>query len=31
VETLKDVAANQVIYVKEGSGITKSQTFSRGT
>jgi len=29
VDTLKDVAANQVVYVKEGTGIIKSQNFSR--
>jgi len=29
VDTLKDVAANQLVYVKEGSGIVKSQSFSR--
>ena len=29
VDTLKDVAANQLIYVKEGAGIIKKETFSR--
>jgi len=29
VDTLKDVAANQVVYVKEGAGIIKKETFSR--
>lgn len=29
VDTLKNVAANQLVYVKEGAGIIKRQTFSR--
>ena len=29
VDTLKSVAANQLVYVKEGAGIIKRQTFSR--
>jgi len=29
VDTLKDVAVNQLIYVKEGEGITKKVTFGK--
>ncbi|HWJ47559.1 MAG TPA: ASPIC/UnbV domain-containing protein, partial [Candidatus Udaeobacter sp.] len=29
VDTLKDIKANQVIFVKEGSGITRSMEFTK--
>ena len=29
VDTLKDVKANQVVYVKEGTGITRTMQFSK--
>jgi enediyne biosynthesis protein E4 len=31
VDTLKDVKANQVIYVKEGAGITRTMEFSKNS
>ena len=29
VDTVKDVKANQVVYVKEGEGITRTMQFSK--
>ena len=31
VDTLKDVKANQVIYVKEGVGIARTMEFSKNS
>jgi hypothetical protein len=31
VDTLKDIKANQVIYVKEGAGITRTMDFSKNS
>jgi hypothetical protein len=29
VDTLKDIAVNQVVFVKEGEGITRTQQFPK--
>jgi hypothetical protein len=29
VDTLKDIKANQLIYVKEGAGITRTEQFAK--
>jgi hypothetical protein len=31
VDTLKNVKANQVVYVKEGEGITRTMQFSKNS